>query len=404
MTTVDTRPQLPFPRPSVLEIAPIYAVLNRQAAPVEVLTPAGDSAWMVTRFEQVRFVLGDPRFGRSHPEPERAPRVSDSAIMGGPSMAHENEHARHLRFRKLVVPAFSAGRMRKLSDHVQTLVDARIDDMVAQHDADPTRPVDLHALLSLPLPVQVICELLGVPAEDRHYVHETSTQLGRMDVGPAAGAAWRDFASYIKRLAEAKRVDPRPDVISDLVLAQAEDPGLTDDDIANISVGLLFGGHETTMSRIDSGVIWLLADLFRRDRFVADPDGQAHATVEEVLRITASNGIGQLRYAHDDVEIEGAAIRRGDAVLVNTGIANHDPAVFSDPEVFNPSRDPNHHLAFSHGLSFCVGASLARVELRIALATLFRRIPTLRLAVAPEDLEFRPGSVTGGLISVPVTW
>ncbi|MEV6605608.1 cytochrome P450 [Kutzneria sp. NPDC051319] len=405
MTTTETRPQLPFDRPSVLDIAPLYAVLNKEADPVEVLTPAGDPAWMVTRFEQARMVLGDARFGRSHPEPERASKVSDAALQSGPSVDYDEEQAIQTRMRKLLVPAFSAGRMRRLSDHVQKLVDALVDEVIAQHDADPSQPVDLHALLSLPLPVQVICELLGVPYADRDYFHEMSTRLGRMDIGvEAAAQAWDDLRAYILRLTEAKRSDLRQDVISDLIRAQADDPGFTDDLLVGFSTGLLFAGHETTMSRLDLGVVFLLADLARRDRFAADPDGQAQATVEEVLRMSAPNGIGHLRYAHEDVAVGGITIRRGDCVLVNSGVANRDADVFTDPDRFDPDRSPNLHLAFGHGWHFCIGASLARTELRIALSTLFRRIPTLRLAVAPEDLQLRPGSMSGGILALPVTW
>ncbi|HEY0494123.1 MAG TPA: cytochrome P450 [Kutzneria sp.] len=404
MTTTDTRPRLPFPRPNAMDIAPLYAVLNREAAPVEVLTPAGDPAWLVTRFEQARMIFGDRRFGRSHPAPEQASKVSDAAVFGGPTGEYEDERADHDRLRRMLVPAFSAGRMRKLTDHVQELVDARIDDMIAVHDADPTRSVDLHELLSFPLPVQVICELLGVPFEDRDHFHELSTRLGRMDIGAAAGQAFDELRDYMLRLAAVKRADPQPDVMTDMVRVQAEDPAFSEHDMAQLAGGLLVAGHETTVSRINMGVVFLLADLDRRDRFAADPEGQAQATVEEVLRMTFTGGIGILRYAHEDVEIDGVTIKRGDCVLLASGAANRDPSVFADPDEFDPTRSPNIHLAFGHGVHFCVGASLARTELKVALATLFRRIPTLRLAVPAESLTPRAGSIFGGLTSLPVTW
>ena len=404
MTTTESRPQLPFKRPDAMHIAPLYGVLSRETAPVEVLTPAGDPAWLITRFEQARTIFGDPRFGRSHPAPEQASKISDAAILNGPSGDFERENAEHSRLRRLLVPAFSAGRMRKLSDHVQGLVDARVDEMIAVHDADPDQPVDLHALLSFPLPVLVICELLGVPFEDREYFHDLSTQLGRMDIGAGAQAASDELRAYMLRLAEVKRADPQPDVVSDLVKAQAEDPTFSEQDMARLAAGLLFAGHETTMTRIDMGVVFLLADLARRDQFAADPDGQAQATVEEVLRMTASGDLGLLRYAREDVEVEGITIKRGDCVLLSSNAANRDPSVFTDPDDFDPTRTPNIHLAFGHGAHFCIGASLARTELRIALSTLFRRIPGLRLAVAPDALDIRPGSIAGGLVSLPVTW
>ncbi|GAA3433981.1 cytochrome P450 [Kutzneria kofuensis] len=404
MTVTESRPQLPFKRANAIDIAPLYGVLHRETAPVEVLTPAGDPAWLITRFEQARQIFADPRFGRSHPAPEQASKISDAAILNGPSGEYEQEQANHSRLRRLLVPAFSAGRMRKLSDHVQELVDARVDEMIAVHDADPDKPVDLHALLSFALPVLVICELLGVPYEDREYFHELSVRIGRMDIGAEAQAASDELREYMRRLAADKRAEPQADVVTDLVKAQAEDPTFSEEDMARLAAGLLFAGHETTMTRIDMGVVFLLADLSRRDRFAADPEGQAQATVEEVLRMTASGDLGLLRYAREDVDVEGVTIKRGDCVLLSANAANRDPSVFADPNEFDPTRTPNIHLAFGHGAHFCIGASLARTELRIALSTLFRRLPGLRLAVDPADLEIRPGSIAGGLVSLPVTW
>jgi len=404
MTTTDTRPQLPFERPNALDIAPLYRVLNRETAPVEVLTPAGDPAWLVTRFEQARLIFGDRRFGRSHPAPEQASKVSDAAVFGGPSGEYEEEQADHGRLRRLLVPAFSAGRMRKLTDHVQELVDGIIDEMIAAHDADPAQPVDLNRMLSFPLPVMVICELLGVPYEDRDHFGELSARLGRMDIGGAAEQAFDDLRAYVKQLADLKRADPQADLMTDMIRAQADDPGFTDDEMVQLAAGVLIAGHETTMNRIDMGVAFLLADTDRRDRFAADPDGQAQATVEEVLRLTVTSGVGLLRYAHEDVEIDGVTIKRGDCVLLSNSAANRDPSVFAEPDEFDPGRSPNIHLAFGHGVHFCVGASLARTELKVALATLFRRIPGLRLAVSPDELTTRPGSFFGGLTALPVTW
>jgi len=404
MTTTESRLRLPFKRANAVDLAPLYRVLNRETAPVEVITPAGDPAWLVTRFEQARQLFSDPRFGRSHPAPEQASKVSNAAILGGPSLDYDTEQASHKRMRSLLVPAFSATRMRKLSDHVQQLVDARVDEMIAAHDADPSQPIDLHQQLSFPLPVLVICELLGVPYEDREYFAALSNRLGRMDIGAEAQAASDELREYMVRLADQKRAHPQQDVVSDLVKAQAEDPTFSEYEMTRLAAGLLFAGHETTMTRIDMGVVFLLSDLARRDRFAADPDGQAQATVEEVLRMTAAGELGLLRYAHEDVEIDGVTIKRGDCVLLSSNAANRDPSVFTDPDEFDPTRSPNIHLAFGHGAHFCIGASLARTELRVALSTLLRRIPGLRLAVAPEDLEIRPGSVAGGLVSVPVTW
>ncbi|SEP50895.1 cytochrome P450 [Amycolatopsis saalfeldensis] len=404
MTTTERAPQLPFERPNVLEIAPLYRVLRREGPLVRVTTPAGDPAWLVTAFEQAREIFADPRFGRSHPAPKQASMISDAAVLSGPQGDYETERASHSRLRKLLVPAFSANRMRRLGDHIQELADRCLDELAAAHDAAPGEPVNLHEFLSFPLPVLVICELLGVPYEDRAKFRDLSDRVGVLDSGGDAQVAMDEFAAYMGELAEAKRTEPGEDVVSDLVAAQADDPTFTDDDLGRLAAGLLFAGHETTSNRIDLGVLLLLTDLSRRDALIADPEGRVHGTVEEILRMSAPGGLGLLRYAHDDVEIGGVIIRTGDAVIISTASANRDGSVFDHPDEFDVDRKPNSHISFGYGGHFCIGASLARTELRVVFGTLFRRFPGLRLAVPAEELDVRSNRLTGGVESVPVTW
>jgi pentalenolactone synthase len=174
--------------------------------------------------------------------------------------------------------------------------------------------------------------------------------------------------------------------------------------VARLAAGLIFAGHETTSTRIDLGTLLLLADLERRDRFVADPDGEVAATVEEILRITAPGGLGLLRYAHDDVEVGGVTIARGDAVIISSNAANRDGSVFADPADFDVDRSPNVHLAFGHGAHVCIGANLARTELRTVFPALLRRFPGLRLAVSVDDIEVHGNRLTGAVDEVPVIW
>ena len=403
MTTL-AEPQLPFDRPNVLEIAPLYDVLRRQGPVVPVRTPAGDPAWLVTRYAEARELFGDPRLGRSHPAPEQAARVSDAAIMGGPSGDHDNERDTHTRMRRLLVPAFSARRMRLLGDHVGELVEGCLDALIAAHDAAPDGVVDLHEHLAFPVPVLVICELLGVPFADRSYFHGLSERVAAIRSGGDAETAMTEFRAYLGRLAEAKRAEPGEDVVTDLVRAQDEDPSFTDEELTLIAAGLLFAGHETTVNRIDLGVLMLLARPDRRDALVADIPGRVQGTVEEVLRLSAPGGLALLRYAHDDVPVGDVTIRRGEAVLIASAAANRDARAFDDPEEFDPTRTPNPHVAFGHGAHFCIGASLARTELTAVFTRLFARIPGLRLAVRPDELDVRTEQVTGGVRAVPVTW
>jgi cytochrome P450 len=404
MTSTVQAPQLPFPRPNALEIAPLYAVLRAQTPITRVRTPAGDFAWLVTGYEEVRALFGDVRLGRSHPKPAEAAVVSDSAILGGPTGDYETEQADHTRMRAMLVPAFSAKRMRLLAGHVRDLVAGRLDAMEAAHARDPQRPVDLHATLSFPLPVLVICELLGVPFADHEYFHGLSDRIGRMYGGGDTAEAMAEFERYMGGLAGAKRAEPGEDVVSDMVRMQQADPEFTDAKLAKLAAGLLFAGHETTVNRIDLGVLMLLTDLGRRDAFVADPEGQVQRTVEEILRLSAPGGLGLLRYAHEDIEVGDVRIARGDAVMLSTAAANRDPSAFTEPTEFEPGRSPNPHLSFGHGAHFCIGASLARTELTAVFSALFHRFPGLRLAVDVDDLVMRADRTTGGVTEVPVTW
>ncbi|WP_037358046.1 cytochrome P450 [Amycolatopsis orientalis] len=396
---MPTTAQLPFARPNVLDIAPLYEVLRREGPIVPVTTPAGDPAWLVTAYEQAREVFADNRFGRSHPRPEEASAVSDAAVLNGPQGDFETEEAEHARLRRLLVPAFSANRMRRLGGRIQELADQCLDGMEAAGS-----PANLHEHLSFPLPVLVICELLGVPYSDREKFRALSDRIGVLDSGGDAEAAMTEFTAYMSGLADAKRANPGQDVVSDLVAAQADDPTFTDDDLGRLAAGLLFAGHETTSNRIDLGVLFLLTDLSRRDALAADPEGRVHGAVEEILRMSAPGGLGLLRYAHEDVEIGGVRISRGDSVMISTASANRDPSVFADAHEFDADRKPNSHIAFGHGGYFCIGASLARTELRVVFTTLFRRFPNLRLAVSADELEVRANRLTGGVAQVPVVW
>lgn len=171
-----------------------------------------------------------------------------------------------------------------------------------------------------------------------------------------------------------------------------------------LATGLLFAGHETTVNRIDLGVLMLLTHTGHRDALVADPEGLVNTTVEEILRLSAPGGLGLVRYAHEDVEVSGVTIPRGDAVILSSPAANRDADAFTDAEDFDPTCRPNPHLSFGHGMHFCIGASLARTELRTVFTTLAQRLPGLTLAADVNDLDVRSDNVTGGISTLPVTW
>ncbi|NMO90582.1 cytochrome P450 [Actinomycetospora sp. TBRC 11914] len=404
MTVAPERPALPFTRPNILELAPLYDVLRREAPVAAVTTPAGDPAWLVTRYEEVRDLLGDKRLGRSHPHPEQAARITHGAVQEGPSGSYETEEADHTRMRRLLTPAFSAKRMRQMGDDVQALVDGYVDDLVAAREASPDGVADLHATLAVPLPVAVICRLLGVPHEHSEFFRDLSDRMASYDPARDPAGARAEFGRYMAGLAEQKRAQPREDVISDLVAAQAQDESYDYAEMVRLSVGLLFAGHETTVNRIGLGTLLLLTRPERWADLTADPDGRTDAVVEEIMRLGAPGDLGLLRYAHTDVEVGGVTIHEGDAVILSINAANRDPDAFADAEAFDPDREERAHVGFGHGGHFCIGASLARTELRTVFRTLARRLPGLRLAAGLDDIEVRTQHLTGGVRALPVAW
>jgi pentalenolactone synthase len=387
-------PVIPFERGNPLEVPQAYRDLRLREGIARVRTRMGDEVWLVSGYEDARKLFNDGRLGRSHPEPDKAARLSGSALLGGPQGEIDTEKADHDRMRKLFMPSFSARRMKALTDHVGSLVDERLD-----HLAKLTPPVDLHAELSFPLPVLVICQLLGVPYEDRDYFGGVSARLGDMLDPDKSQAARDELSAYMAGLIERKRREPAEDVLSDL-------SGELDDDgkIAELAGGLLFAGHETTVNRIDFGVLLLLANPDQLDLLRADP-GLAPGAVEEILRMTVTSLHGLPRYAHEDIEIGDLTIRRGEAVVFMPGVANRDERIYPDPDVFDIRRPQTHpHLSFGYGPRFCIGASLARVELIAVFSRLFQRFPDLRLAVPVAELRRSEGRIADGFAELPVTW
>jgi len=370
-------------------------------------TPAGDAAWLVTGYDSVRALLGDDRLGRTHPEPERAAaRFSDSVLFGQPTGDPFSQPENHQQLRRLLTASFSARRMAALRPRVQALVDGLLDDLARR-----TPPVDLHEALSFPLPALVICELLGVPYEDREDFRRWSDDVGRLDDRARSEAGNVALRAYVTRLAERKREQPAADVISDLVAASDREPTtVPPEQLAQLSANLLFAGHETTVTAIDKGVILLLTKEHVREAVVRHP-GTLHPAVEEILRVPhpvpnpqTVSGFGLPRYASEDIEVDGVTIARGEMVMLSVQSANVDERAFPAPEELDVNRGSGAHLTFGFGAHFCLGAPLARMELQTVFSSLFRRFPTLRLAGPAEELCPRTGTLTGGVVELPVAW
>jgi cytochrome P450 len=309
---------------------------------------------------------------------------------------YETEQADHAQMRALLTPFFSARRMQALRPRVEALVDHFLDALAAR-----TPPVDLHEALSFPLPVLVICDLLGVPYEDGEQFRLWSTDMTDLHDRERAGTAQRRLVAYMGELVAHKRAHPADDVLSGLCAALGGQ--LPNTHIAYLAAMLLFAGHETTVVRIDVGTLLLLTYPDQRQALLRDPE-LVSSTVEEILRCSDTGAGGLPRYAHEAIEIGGVTIQPGEAVLLSGGAANHDERIFAESNRFVIDRHPNPHLAFGHGPRFCIGAPLARLELQAVFARLVPRFPTLRLAVPLEHLRRRSTVLTGGLFELPVTW
>ena len=398
MPTIEALPALPFERPSPLEIAPLYRQLQDKRPVARVRTLAGDEAWLVTRHADVQALLGDERLARSHPDPARAARISGSALLGGPTGSYATQREDHARMRRVFTPSFAPRRMQALQPRIQVLVENLLDQL---GQLEP--PADFHAAVAFLLPVLVICELLGVPFADREQFRGWSDDVGHLRDRARAEAALQQLRTYMADLIRHKRATPGQDVISDLVAARDERGQLSESEIVRYAAGLLFAGHETTVTRIDFGTLLLLSHPEQRERLVRDPALVQPAT-EEILRLAAPSQTELPRYAQDDIQLEGVTIHAGDAVLLAIAAANRDPRAFRDPDRFDIAREPNPHVAFGYGGHYCLGASLARLELRAVVGSLFRRLPGLRLAVPIEQLRLRQHLLTGGLEALPVAW
>jgi cytochrome P450 len=386
--------KLPLQQPNPLEPPAGLRDLQLRGSVHPVITAVGDPAWLVTGRAVTLAWLDDDRLGRSHPDPAHAARTGESVLFGGPSGAFDTEKADHTRRRALLQPNFTPARMRALRPRVQQLTSELLDNMAAGD-----RPGDLIQAVAVPLPVLVICELLGVPASDRDQFRAWTRDAANVADRQRSMAGLGALFSYGQQLVAAKRDQPADDVISRL----AATPGVGALEAAQLSMFLLFAGHETTVDQIGKGALQLLAAAGQWTALAQDPS-RIPAAVEEILRTTGKGGGGIPRYARENLQIGGVNIAAGELVIFDTGAANHDPAAITDPDRFDPGRDNHRHLAFGHGQRYCIGAPLARIELQVVFTALTSRFPDLRLATDPRQLTVDTDTLTRSLARLPVTW
>ncbi|MFD9335347.1 cytochrome P450 [Streptomyces sp. NPDC060028] len=379
---------------------PFYAEL-REAGPVHQVITSDDEfelSWLVVGHEAVRHALNHPALSKDWYGSGRFPEAMATAAN---SNMLESDPPHHTRLRRLVAREFTARRMEAMRPRVQQITDELLDGMAAR----PERGADLIKALAFPLPMTVICELLGVPDLDRDRFRHWSNEVVAPTPGVLDNNAHQQLSSYLDELIEAKAKAPGEDLLSALIRTRDEDgDSLSHDELIGMAFLLLVAGHETTVNLISNGIRALLAHPGQLAELRADYDGLLDGAVEEMLRYDGPVQNATFRYAREDVEIGGTVIPAGATVLVSLAAADHDPARFAEPDTFDIHRAPKGHLAFGHGLHFCIGAPLARMEGRIAVRGLLERFPDLAADPAGGLPQWLPGSLMRGVSRLPVRW
>ncbi|WP_067491907.1 cytochrome P450 [Actinomadura hibisca] len=389
----------PFRRPSALEPPAELRGLREQPV-VKVVLPSGDEAWMVTRYADVRALLADDRISRNLNRPGAARISAKNKLFQDPKM--DPDPPEHTRIRRLVMKALTPSRVERLRPRVQEITDRLVTAM-----AERRPPIDVNEALAYPLPIQVVCELLGVPVEDQERFRVWTGAFLSIS-GYTQDEIERNMSrlnEYMRDLIEAKRADPADDLISAMIaVTDAEDGRLSEYELHWWSRLLVLVGFETTAVQIGGCIAMLLSrpdqlDLVRKDPALLRP------AVEELLRWKiVGSSVTMLRYVTEDVEVGGVTIPAGSSIIPAGDSANQDESVFEHPEVFDVTRTDNPHLTFSHGTHYCAGASLARLELEVVLSTLIRRLPDLRLAIPATDLRRNDGNLLESFREIPITW
>lgn len=364
-----------------------------------VALPFGGEAWLLTRYDDVRSALTDQRLSMNAAAdwdvPRVMPRPNDSSGLMGMDTAN------HRRLRRIVTSAFSSRRVGELRPKVEGVARSLVDDLL-----DSGSSGDLVAGLADPLPIRVICSVLGVPNEDRDVFRSFSEALTSTTryTEDQVVSAMEQFTAYLMDLAEQRRAQPQDDLLSALLHDSEESQTLTENEVLMLTGGLLVGGQETTAGQLASHLHYLLAEP-ARFAALADDLESVDRTVEELLRtVPLWASVGPSRVATEDVEVGGVTIPAGDAVVYSLTSANHDPGAFDEPDLFDPARERRQHLAFGHGPHYCLGAPLARLELQCALREVASRMPGLRLVDVQDGVAWNEGMLVRGPTRVPVTW
>ncbi|MEU0468677.1 MULTISPECIES: cytochrome P450 [unclassified Amycolatopsis] len=374
----------------------------RESRPVcPLVFPDGHEGWLVTGYDEVRQVLADTRFSSRldldiihvpYPTPGMPEQTEPSPQM--PGLFISMDPPDHTRLRRRLTGAFTVKRMKQLEEHINDIAERHLDQM-----ARLTPPVDLVKEFALPVPSLVICELLGVPYEDRETFQHNAARFMVKDIEleekiAVVGA----LTGYLAELVTRKRAEPGEDILSDL----ARQDDLSIEELTGIAFLLLLAGHETTANMLGLGTFALLEHPAQMADLRANPE-LVQGAVEELLRYLSVADVFY-RYATEDLEVGGETIPKGATVVVSLLSANRDPRRFDEPDELDVHRNARGHMAFGHGVHQCLGQQLARLEMRAGFAGLLRRFPDLRLAVPADEVRLRTDMNIYGVHELPVTW
>lgn len=379
--------------------------LREMGPAVPVRLPEGVGAWSVTRGDVVRRLLTHPGVSRNLKknvpsyEPGSVPWLSPWVDVDSMATAEGKDHA---RLRKLITPAFTPRRVEAMRSQVEDIVTRLLDELESRSESDGA--VDLHAAFSYRVPTEMICDLFGVPADQRARVLRLFVAVGETGVSEEESLAINnDLVETMRTLIATKRQDPGDDLTSFLIAAREEgnDP-LTEHELISTLLLMLGGGSTTTINLIDHTVRELLAHPEQLKALRAAPERWDEA-IEESLRVHCPVMHLPMRWATEDIDLgEGVVIRAGDAILICYGAHGRDPGVHDDPGTFDIDREDKDHIAFGLGAHFCPGSHLARLEARVALPALFDRFPELELAIGPDETEHEHTFIGNGLTALPV--
>jgi cytochrome P450 len=397
---VSTPPRFPFRRGDPRQPPAEYARARATQPVYPVTLWDGRRAWLLTRYDDVRAVVADPRFSGEFANPG-FPAVTAARVI-----VDRNERAfvgmdnpRHDHYRRMFTREFSAKRMMALRPKIAAIAHRLIDDLVAQ-----PQPADLVARIAVPFPSLVMCDLVGTPYEDSRFIMEcAAARHGLTQTPEAAERKARELANYFLELIRRKEQFPGDDFVTRIVDEHVRTGNLSREDFAEIGAMILRAGHDTTTNMIGFGTLLLLDHPEQAAAMRDDPDVVPGA-VEELLRYVSPVQFAPRRVALEDVAIGGVVIRQGEGVFALNPAANRDPAVFDDPDRLDLRRDASHHVAFGFGIHQCLGQMLARVELQVVLPLLLQRLPGLRVAVQDGEIRFKDDMQIYGVHNLPVAW